>query len=113
MAIHNPLTGYEPNLLDNFDHSETSAAIFQDEYGDVDTEPSYSRDAELDDEIIHGGDISSSHCANLPVWLASSTTVATTVQCARAGLLGITGWALENVLARICQEADEPPPTSW
>ena len=44
--------GYEPNLLDNFDYSETSAAIFQDESGDIDTEPSYSYDAELDDEII-------------------------------------------------------------
>ena len=52
MAIHNPLTGYEPKLLDNFDYSETSAAIFQDESGDVDTEPSYSCDAELDDEMI-------------------------------------------------------------
>ena len=48
----NPLTGYEPKLLDNFDYSETSAMIFQDESGDVDTEPSYSCDAELDDEII-------------------------------------------------------------
>ena len=52
VAIHNPLTGHEPNFLDNFDYSETSAAIFQDESGDVDTEPSYSCDAELDDEII-------------------------------------------------------------
>ena len=52
VAIHNPLTGYEPNLRDNFDYSETSAAIFQDESGDIDTEPSYSCDAELDDEII-------------------------------------------------------------
>ena len=52
MAIHNPLTGYEPNLRDNFDYSETSAAIFQDESGDMDTEPSYSRDAAPDDEII-------------------------------------------------------------
>ena len=52
MAIHNPLTGYEPNLLDNFDYSETSAMICQDETGDIDTEPSYSCDAELDDEII-------------------------------------------------------------
>ena len=52
MVIHNPLTGYEPNLRDNFDYSETSAAIFQDESGDIDTEPSYSRDAALDDEII-------------------------------------------------------------
>ena len=56
MAIHNPLTGYEPNqlnnLLDNFDYSEASAAIFQDESVDIDTEPSYSCDAELDDELI-------------------------------------------------------------
>ena len=52
MAIFNPLTGYEPKVLDNFDYSETSAAIFQDESGDIDTEPSYSCDAELDDEII-------------------------------------------------------------
>ena len=52
VVIHNPLTGYEPNLLDNFDYSETSAAIVQDESGDIDTEPSYSCDAELDDEII-------------------------------------------------------------
>ena len=52
MAIFNPLTGYEPKLLDDFDHSETSAMIFQDESGDIDTEPSYSCNAELDDEII-------------------------------------------------------------
>ena len=52
MEIYNPLTGYEPKLLDNFDYSETSAVIFQDDSGDLDTEPSYSCDAELDDEII-------------------------------------------------------------
>ena len=52
MAIDNPLTGYEPKLLDNFDYSETSAMIVQNESGDIDTEPSYSCDAELDDEII-------------------------------------------------------------
>ena len=52
MAIYNPLTGYKPKLLDDFDHSETSAMIFQDESGDIDTEPSYSCDAELDDETI-------------------------------------------------------------
>ena len=52
MAIFNPLKGYEPNLLDNFDYSETSAMIFQDESGDIDTEPSYSFDAEVDDETI-------------------------------------------------------------
>ena len=52
VAIHNPLTGYEPNQLDNFDYPETSAAIFQDESVDKDTEPSYSCDAELDDELV-------------------------------------------------------------
>ena len=52
MAIYNLLTGYEPKLLDNFDYSETSAMFFQDESGDIDTELSYSCDAELDDEII-------------------------------------------------------------
>ena len=52
MAMHNPLSGYEPKLLDNFDYSETSAMIFQDESGDIDTELSYSCDAECDDEII-------------------------------------------------------------
>ena len=52
VAIHNPLTGYEPNQLDNFDHSETFAMIFQNESGDIDTEPSYSCDAEVDDEHI-------------------------------------------------------------
>ena len=51
MAIYNPLTGYESKLLDNFDHSETSSMIFQDESGDIDTEPSFSCDAELDDEL--------------------------------------------------------------
>ena len=52
MAIYNPLTGYEPKVLDNFDYSETSAMIFQDQSGDIDTEPWYSCNAELDDEII-------------------------------------------------------------
>ena len=48
MAINNPLTGYEPNVLDDFHYSETM--IFQEESGD--TVPLYSCDAELDDEII-------------------------------------------------------------
>ena len=56
MAIFNPLTGHEPNQLDNqldnFDYSEASAAIFQDESVDIDTQLSYLRDAELDDELI-------------------------------------------------------------
>ena len=46
------LRGYEPNQLDNFDYSETSAAIFHDESVDMDTEPSHPCDAELDDELI-------------------------------------------------------------
>ena len=45
-------TGYEPNVIDNFDYSETYTAIFQNESVDVDTEPSYSFDAELNDELI-------------------------------------------------------------
>ena len=52
MSIYNPLTGYEPKLLDNFDCSEAYAVIFQDESVDIDTEPSYSCDAELDAELI-------------------------------------------------------------
>ena len=35
VAMHNPLTSYEPNQLDNFDYSK----IFQDESVDIDTEP--------------------------------------------------------------------------
>ena len=52
LAIYHLPTGYEPNVLDDFRCSETTAMIFQDESGDIDTEPSYSCDAELDDEII-------------------------------------------------------------
>ena len=53
VAIHNPLTAYEPNKLDNFDYSDTLVQpIFQDESVDIDTEPTYSCDAELDDERI-------------------------------------------------------------
>ena len=52
MAMYNTLTSYEPNQLDNFNFSETSAAIFQDESVDIDTEPSYSCDAKLNDELI-------------------------------------------------------------
>ena len=52
LAIFHPLTGSEPKLLDDFDYSETSAIIFRDESCVIDTEPSYSCDAELDDEII-------------------------------------------------------------
>ena len=52
VAIYNPLTGDEPNHLDNFDYSEASAAIFKDESVDIDTELSYSCEPELDDELI-------------------------------------------------------------
>ena len=52
MAIYHPLTGYEPNVFEDFDYSETSAMIFQDESGDIDTDPSFLCDAELDDETI-------------------------------------------------------------
>ena len=49
MAIYHHLTGCEPNVLDDFHYSETSAMIFQDESADLDTEPSYLCDVELDD----------------------------------------------------------------
>ena len=52
VTMHNPLTNYEPKQLDTFDYSETSATIFQKESVDIDTEPSYSCDVELDDELI-------------------------------------------------------------
>ena len=45
-------TGYELKQLDNFDFSETYTAIFQNDSVDIDTEPSNSFDAELDDELI-------------------------------------------------------------
>ena len=43
-------TGYEPNVIDNFDYSEIYTAIFQNDSVDIDTEPSYTFDAQLDDE---------------------------------------------------------------
>ena len=52
LAGYTPHTCYEPQLLDDFHYSKTSAMIFQDESGDIDTEPSYSCDVELDDEIL-------------------------------------------------------------
>ena len=52
MANTTSSTGYEPNVIDNFDYSETYTAIFQGESCDIDTEPSYSFDAELDDELV-------------------------------------------------------------
>ena len=50
LAIYLPPTGYEPNVLDDFHHLETSEMIFEEESSDIDTEPSYLCDAELDDE---------------------------------------------------------------
>ena len=52
MAIYHPPTGYEPNVLDDCHYSKASAMIFQNESGDIDTEPSYLCDVELDDETI-------------------------------------------------------------
>ena len=50
LATYHPPTGYEPNVLDDFHYSETSEVIFQEESGDIDTDPSNLCDAELDDE---------------------------------------------------------------
>ena len=52
MVLRTPLPGCESKLLDDFHYSETAEMIFQEESGDIDTELSYSFDAELDDEII-------------------------------------------------------------
>ena len=45
-------THCEPKQLDNSDYSETYTAIFQNESVDINTESSYSFEAELDDELI-------------------------------------------------------------
>ena len=55
MAKTTSSTGYEPNVIDNSDYSETHTAIFQNESVDINTEPSSSFDAELDDELIKEG----------------------------------------------------------
>ena len=52
MAIYHPPKSYEPKLLDDFHYSEITDMIFQEESGDKDAEPSFSCDAELDDETI-------------------------------------------------------------
>ena len=44
-------TGYEPNVIDNFDYSETYTEIFLQEQS-RDTMPSYLHDGELSDETI-------------------------------------------------------------
>ena len=50
LAENTPLTGYEPNILDDFHYSETTEIIFQVQSSA--TVPSYLFDAELDDETI-------------------------------------------------------------
>ena len=50
LAENTPLTGYEPNVLDDFHYSETTEMIFQEQSSD--TVPSYLCDVELDDETI-------------------------------------------------------------
>ena len=52
MADTTSSTSYEPNVIDNFDYSETHTATFQNDSVDINTEPSYLFDAELDDELI-------------------------------------------------------------
>ena len=52
LAEFTPPTGHEPKLLDNFHNSQTTEMIFQEESGDIDTEPSYLCDAELDNATI-------------------------------------------------------------
>ena len=52
LANNTPLTGYEPNLFDDFHNSETTEIFFQDESGGIDKEPSYLCDSEHDDETI-------------------------------------------------------------
>ena len=43
-------TGYEPNVIDNFDFSETTEIFLQEHFSG--TMPSYLHDAELSDETI-------------------------------------------------------------
>ena len=50
LANNTPLTGYEPNILDDFHYSETTEIFLQEQSSD--TMPSYLHDAELSDETI-------------------------------------------------------------
>ena len=50
LANNAPLTGYDPNLLDDFHYSETTEIFLQEESSDA--VPSYLHDAELSDETI-------------------------------------------------------------
>ena len=50
LADNTHVTGYEPNVLDDFHYSETAGIFFQEQSSDA--VPSYLFDAELDDETI-------------------------------------------------------------
>ena len=50
LAKNTSSTGYEPNVIDNFDYSETTEIFLQEQSSD--TMPSYVHDAELSDETI-------------------------------------------------------------
>ena len=50
LAENIPLTGYEPNILDDLHYSETTEIFFQEQSSD--TMPSYLLDVELSDETI-------------------------------------------------------------
>ena len=50
LANNTPLTGYQPNILDESRYSETTDIFFQEQSSD--TMPSYLHDAELSDDII-------------------------------------------------------------
>ena len=50
LAENAPLTGHEPNLLDDFHYSEIAEIFFQEQ--SIDAVPSYLLDAELSDETI-------------------------------------------------------------
>ena len=50
LANNAPLTGYEPNLFDDFHYSETTEIYLQEQSSD--TMPSYLHDAELSDDTF-------------------------------------------------------------
>ena len=52
LATTTPLTGYEPNVSDNFDDIEVTASIFQTSINDLGDNGTESPDAEIDDEHI-------------------------------------------------------------
>ena len=50
MANNTPLSGYEPNIPDDFHYSETTEIFLQEQSSD--TMPSYLHDAEISDDTI-------------------------------------------------------------